>query len=828
VTVYTRPDPALASLGPGMRVAGYQLEESVGQGGMAVVFRAQDERLKRVVALKLLAPGLIKDKTAQERFLNEAYAAAAVDHPHIIPVHDAGNSDGLLYIATKFVPGGDLRAALAREPGLPRPARIATLLSPVASALDAAHQVGLVHRDVKPANILVDSSPGRPDHVYLADFGVSKWTVLPSNMAGVDLTSVNLTGTGFFLGTPEYSAPEQVLGKPVGPRTDQYALAVVAFTLLTGERMYRGDQLAVMYAQVSDAPPAATSFRPELPAAVDDVLWRALAKDARDRFGSCGEFADALRSALGLSAYGALASDYPDTQRMAAPGTAAPVTPAPGTWPRQQEPTPPMRPLPMGALPMEPPPAGARGTRPMPPEYQPATYQPDPYHGAGTYPGAGAYGGAGTHPGAGPYPGTGYPDQPLAQTAPPARGRRRRSRAVPATITALVVTAVAAGSVLALAHYHVFSSTPSASGGTGGGSSAGASNAADNTAGAAAVADLAPSGVTAGSNYLTASQGPGHSLVLSQAAAGATTWTTQTVAKGGTTFSVPSVAVSGTTVRIAAQGPGHSLTLYRSELGSNSWTPSTVAGSGTTFSAPSIAVGDGKVVITAQGGNGSVLLYSAPIGGQGQGWQQHEVAPAGTAASAPSVVIDDALGGTAGSGTAVVIGVHEQDHGVKLYWSQDGTSSWNTQTVVAPHTALGASALTLDGTTLAMATEGVDHSLQMNYTPSPTVAWRSAGVIAGPGSTYAAPSMAANGKHVVDVAVQGPDGSLVFYWAKRGTTLWTKEVVAGAHKALAAPSVASNGSNSMITAIGPGNVVSSYFNANGTETWQPVQVTTQS
>ena len=134
MTVYTRPDPALASLGPGMRVAGYQLEESVGQGGMAVVFRAHDERLKRVVALKLLAPGLIKDKTAQERFLNEAYAAAAVDHPHIIPVHDAGNSDGLLYIATKFVPGGDLRAALAREPGLPRPARIATLLQMSASA----------------------------------------------------------------------------------------------------------------------------------------------------------------------------------------------------------------------------------------------------------------------------------------------------------------------------------------------------------------------------------------------------------------------------------------------------------------------------------------------------------------------------------------------------------------------------------------------------------------------------------------------------------------------------------------------------------------------
>jgi hypothetical protein len=228
------------------------------------------------------------------------------------------------------------------------------------------------------------------------------------------------------------------------------------------------------------------------------------------------------------------------------------------------------------------------------------------------------------------------------------------------------------------------------------------------------------------------------------------------------------------------------------------------------------------VVITAQGTKGSVLLYSAAIGGQD--WQPQTVAPAGTAASAPSVVVDDALGGTPGSGTAVVVGVLEQDHGVMLYWSQDGTQPWKSQTVVAPHSALGASALTLDGTTLAMATEGVDHSLQMNYTPSPTVAWRSAGVIAGPGTAYAAPSMAANGKHVVDVAVQGPDGTLVFYWAKRGTTIWTREVVAGAHQALGVPSVASNGSNSMVTALGPGNVVSSYYNVNGTQTWQPVRV----
>jgi serine/threonine protein kinase len=809
VAAYTRPDPALASLGPGMRVAGYRLEESIGQGGMAVVFRAHEERLNRVVALKLLAPGLAQDTNAQERFFHEAYAAAAVDHPHIVPVHDAGNSGGLLYIATRFVPGGDLRAALAREPGIPRPARVAALISPVASALDAAHQAGLVHRDIKPANILVDSSPGRPEHVYLADFGVSKWTVLPSNLAGTDLTSVNLTGTGMYLGTPDYSAPEQVLGHKVDARTDQYALAVVAFSLLTGERLFPGDQLAVMYAHISDAPRAASALRPQLPAAVDDVLWRALAKDPGDRFGSCGEFADSLRAALGLAAYGSLGGDFPATGSRAPfgqtpPAAAPPRGPAPAArqpWdspveapatqsmvhqgPRRTATEPPAADFrstaPRPAAP------GPQGTRPMTPgDRQP----PDQWAGR-------------------------YQGQPQPHAVPPVRGRRRRSRAIPVTVTAALVAVVAVGSVLAVRHWHVFSSSPSAT----------ASNAANGTSAGAVVADLAPSGVAAGADYLTASQGPDHSLVLSQAAAGSTAWQRQTVARTGTTFSVPSVAVTGTTVRIAAEGPDHSLMLYNSELGSTSWSHATVAGSGTTFSAPSIAVGDGKVVITAQGANGSVLLYSAAIGSKD--WQPETVAPAGTAASPPSVVVDDALDGTAGSGTAIAIGVHEQDHGVKLYWFQVGTSTWHTETITASHTTLGVSALTLDGTTLAMATEGVDHSLVMNYTPSPATAWRSAGVVASPGTTYSAPSMAANGPHVVDVAAQAQDGSLLFYWARRGTTVWKRDVVAGAHSTLAPPSVAANGSNTTITAIGPGNVVTSYFNVNGDGTWQPVRVTPQ-
>jgi serine/threonine protein kinase len=823
----TRPDPALASLGPGMRVAGYLLEEGIGQGGMAVVFRAHEERLNRVVALKLLSPGLAQDTNAQERFFHEAYAAAAVDHPHIVPVHDAGNSGGLLYIATRFVPGGDLNAALAREPGLPRPARVATLISPVASALDAAHQAGLVHRDIKPANILVDSSPGRPEHVYLADFGVSKWTVLPSNLAGTDLTSVNLTGTGMYIGTPDYSAPEQVLGHPVTARTDQYALAVVAFLLLTGERMFRGDPMAVMYAHVGDAPPAASSLRPQLPAAVDDVLWRALAKDPGDRFGSCGEFADSLRAALGLAPYGSLAQDYPGTGSRApsgqAPRAVAPPrgpasaarqpwdspSPAPGAWPGQESPVPAMDPLVPGFRPARPSaaqfqPTGPRSLAPDPLRTQPMTpgdrQMPDRW--------------------AAPYQDR---PQPRTPAVPPARGGRRRSRAIPVTVTAALVAAVAAGSVLAVAHWHVFSSSPSASGsaGPGGASSAGSSNAADSTNARAAVTDLAPSGAAAGADYLAASQGPGHSLVLSQEPAGATSWNSQNVAGTGTTFSVPSVAVSGTTIRVTAEGPGHSLTLYSSEQGSPSWSPTAVAGSGTTFSAPSLAVGGGKVVITAAGPQGSVLLHWAAIGTGN--WHTETVAPAGTVDSAPSVVVDDALGGTAGSGTAVVIAARGPDHGVTLYWSQDGTSAWHSQTVTASHTTLGASSLTLDGTTLAIATEGVDHSLRMNYSPSTTSKWLS-GQVADPGTTYSAPSMAANGKKVVDVAAQAQDGSLLFYSARRGTSTWARKVVAGAHSTLAPPSVAANGSSSVITAVGQGNVVSSYRNANDAGTWVPARV----
>jgi serine/threonine protein kinase len=282
----------LAGFRAGSRLAGYRLEAQVGKGGMAVVFRARDERLDRLVALKILAPELTEDQTFRRRFIAESRAAAAVDDPHILPVYEAGEADGVLFIAMRFVKGGDLRRVLERE-GMLTPVRAAGFISPVASALDAAHGAGLVHRDVKPANILVDARPNRPDHVYLSDFGVSKR----------DTASMR-TRPGLYLGTPDYSAPEQIQGRAVDGRTDQYALGCVLYQLLTGQVPFERDQgMAVLLAHLAEPPPSLGARLPGLPAAVDGVLARALAKVPEKRYGSCEDFADALREALGLDPY---------------------------------------------------------------------------------------------------------------------------------------------------------------------------------------------------------------------------------------------------------------------------------------------------------------------------------------------------------------------------------------------------------------------------------------------------------------------------------------------------------------------------------------------
>ncbi|HEY2688913.1 MAG TPA: PQQ-binding-like beta-propeller repeat protein [Streptosporangiaceae bacterium] len=301
------------ALATGSRIAGYRLEERIGTGGMAVVFRARDERLDRPVALKILSPALAADEAFRHRFIRESRAAAAVDDPHIIPVFEAGEADGVLFIAMRYVPGGDVRALMRQLGSLPA-VRAAAIIWSVASALDAAHAAGLVHRDVKPANMLVDARAGRPDHVYLSDFGLSKGA-----------TASGPTGTGQFLGTANYSAPEQMAGHRVDGRADQYSLACAAFELLSGEPPFPREQVtAVIWAHMSEPPPPLTSRRPDLPPAADQVMARALAKAPEDRYASCREFADALRATLGPPVAGAWPPDHQGQEDAGQAGRAVP------------------------------------------------------------------------------------------------------------------------------------------------------------------------------------------------------------------------------------------------------------------------------------------------------------------------------------------------------------------------------------------------------------------------------------------------------------------------------------------------------------------------
>jgi YVTN family beta-propeller protein len=264
----------------GTELLGYRIEALLGHGGMAVVYRAEDLRLKRKVALKLLAPQLAEDARFRERFLRESELAASIDHPHVIPIYEAGEADGLLYIAMRYVEGSDLKRLLEAEGPLD-PRRALALLGQAADALDAAHARGLVHRDVKPANILIAGE----EQVYLADFGLTKQS--SSERA--------LTETDQFLGTGDYMAPEQIERRPLDGRADQYALGCVLYECLSGEVPYPGDQLmAVLWAHVNEQPPTLAAYR-----ALDPVIAKALAKSPAARYSTCREFVGAARQALG-------------------------------------------------------------------------------------------------------------------------------------------------------------------------------------------------------------------------------------------------------------------------------------------------------------------------------------------------------------------------------------------------------------------------------------------------------------------------------------------------------------------------------------------------
>jgi WD40 repeat protein/tRNA A-37 threonylcarbamoyl transferase component Bud32 len=273
----------------GTELAGYRIESLLGWGGMSVVYLAEDLRLKRSVALKLLAARLAEDESFRDRFLRESELAASIDHPNIIPIYEAGTTEDLLFIAMRYVEGRDLKERLQR--GRLDPGDATGILAQVASALDAAHARGLVHRDVKPSNVLLDTGarPDGSDHVYLADFGLTK-RVSEETGIGDD---------GHLMGTIDYIAPEQIAGEEIDGRADVYSLGCVLYECLVGETPFRDDSdLAVVFAHLESEPPAPSARRPELPAALDAVIGRALAKEPEQRYPSCREFA---RAALSVS-----------------------------------------------------------------------------------------------------------------------------------------------------------------------------------------------------------------------------------------------------------------------------------------------------------------------------------------------------------------------------------------------------------------------------------------------------------------------------------------------------------------------------------------------
>ncbi len=434
------PGPA-GDFPAGARVAGYRLDEQIGRGGMAVVYRAHDLQLDRQVALKILDPAMAQDMEFQQRFIRESRAAAAVDHPHIIPVFAAGTADGILFIAMRYVTGGDVRALIDTAGQLPA-AQVSDIVTQVASALDTAHARGLIHRDVKPANMLLDPATASGSyHVYLSDFGLTKQS----------LAAAGLTAAGQLLGTLEYVAPEQIESRPVDGRADQYALACTAFEMLAGRPPFSRDQdLEVLWAQLAELAPALVSLRPDLPPAVDQVLAQALAKAPADRFPLCLDFAWALADAcladgsggransggragtgpdaitrpfrtrpwpgagLSAAAGGAAAVPAPTVPAAAVPAPARPVTTVPAT------------PLPAAALPASAAAAGPDGTLPASP--LPRLAEP---------PG----------PEPGPQPG------PAPGARPPGRraGRRGRRPAGVLALIGLVVLGVT-GTALAVSH----------------------------------------------------------------------------------------------------------------------------------------------------------------------------------------------------------------------------------------------------------------------------------------------------------------------------------------------------------------------------------------
>ena len=326
--------PTLPRLEHGSVFAGYWIDRLLDRGGMGVVYKAMDIDLDRAVALKLIAPEWMDDENATTRFRTEARLAASLEHPNIVPVHRGGEEQGVLYLAMRFVPGTNLRRMIDHSP-LPFE-MTGAILTQIAGALDAAHARGLVHRDVKPANILISDETAHT-HAYLTDFGLTK---RPGSTG-------SLTGTGLWVGTADYVAPEQIQGQAIDGRADVYSLGCVLYEMLTGEVAYPKDgDIAKLWAHISNPPPQPSAARADLVPAFDEVVAKATAKEPDDRYATAGEMAAAAREAIALQQQSQSAGAAPP---MSLGGT--PSAPPASAPPASAPPAPTPQPTPMPAAP---------------------------------------------------------------------------------------------------------------------------------------------------------------------------------------------------------------------------------------------------------------------------------------------------------------------------------------------------------------------------------------------------------------------------------------------------------------------------------------------
>src|SRR3954465_6862096 len=315
----------------GTEIGGYRIVNLLGQGGMGVVYLADNVHNGQRVALKLLTPDLARSSGFRERFSREASYASSLRHPNVLEVYDAGEQDGVLYIAMQYVEGEDLKALLSREGRLDA-RRTVGILGQIASALDAAHTTGLMHRDIKPGNVMI--AAGQPEHCYLTDFGLSK---------NPSADSIALTAQGEFVGAIDYTAPELVLGKDADSRLDVYSLGCLFYECLAGQPPFpRERDVEVLYAHIQDPPPRVSAVRPDLSPALDDVIVKAMAKKPEDRFPSSRAFIDAAGPMVGEPAP---APGPPPPPPIGVPVPPAaeggPPPPPPGPQPLAEPPPPP-------------------------------------------------------------------------------------------------------------------------------------------------------------------------------------------------------------------------------------------------------------------------------------------------------------------------------------------------------------------------------------------------------------------------------------------------------------------------------------------------------